>query len=514
MKPFVPMRDALESPALLGLAIPGDSWRPWRVLAIAAMGEALTDEERDLFTILTGREREPLEQVDEFWGIVGRRGGKTRFAGTLAAYVGGLCDHTGYLASGERGVIPILAANLSQAGRAFSHAKGILQESPELRRLIDGEPTSDTIRLTNRIDIEVRPANFRTIRSITSPLAICDEVAFWLIENSANPDKEILDALRPALATTGGPLVVISSPHAKKGEVYDAHRRDFGPTGDPLVLVAKAASRVFNSTLPQKTVDRAYARDAAAASAEYGGEFRNDLEAFVSRETVEACVEAGVIERPYVHGLPYRAFVDPSGGGEDDMTLAIGHAEADVCVVDATRARKTKAPSSPELVVEDYAAVLKSYGLSEVTSDRYGGTWPLEAFRRHGITIRFSEQPKSGLYQDFLPVLNSRRVVLPDIEKLVLQISSLERRTARGGRESIDHPPRGHDDLANAVAGVVGLCVRRLEPVEAIFSRYCLPGSVAARHVEELPPPAWVQNPQSEAAAVVANAYVAQRRRT
>jgi hypothetical protein len=30
----------------------------------------------------------------------------------------------------------------------------------------------------------------------------------------------------------------------------------------------------------------------------------------------------------------------------------------------------------------------------------------------------------------------------------------LERRTARGGRDSIDHPPGAHDDLANAVAGL------------------------------------------------------------
>jgi len=31
----------------------------------------------------------------------------------------------------------------------------------------------------------------------------------------------------------------------------------------------------------------------------------------------------------------------------------------------------------------------------------------------------------------------------------------LERRTARGGRESIDHPPGAHDDLSNAAAGAL-----------------------------------------------------------
>jgi hypothetical protein len=500
------MRDALDRPELLGGAIPGESWAPWRTLLIAAMGEALTDDERELFTTLTGREREPQHLVEEFWGIVGRRGGKTRAAGTLAAYVAGLCDHTDYLAPGERGVLPILAASTSQATRAFMHTKGILQHSPELRTMIEGEPTSDTIRLRTRVDIEVKPANFRTIRSITAVAAICDEVAFWMIENSANPDTEILNALRPSLATTSGPLAVISSPYAKKGELYGAYKRDYGPTGDPLVLVAKGPSRTFNSTLKQATVDRAYQRDAASAAAEYGGEFRNDVEAFVSRDTVEACVTAGIAERPPVAGVAYRAFVDPSGGGADSMTLAIGHQQGDRAIVDALRERRP--PFSPEGVVEDFAAALKSYGISEVTGDRYAGEWPREAFRRHGIAYRLADQAKSALYQDMLPVLNSQRVELVDVPVVVSQIANLERRVARGGRESIDHPPRGHDDLANAIAGLVGLCIRKAVQPTAVFGTYStsagsnpLVGGWSSRRpkpADALPPPQWAREPRSE----------------
>jgi hypothetical protein len=39
----------------------------------------------------------------------------------------------------------------------------------------------------------------------------------------------------------------------------------------------------------------------------------------------------------------------------------------------------------------------------------------------------------------------------------VAQLCGRERRTARGGRDSIDHAPGGHDDLANAVAGAAAL---------------------------------------------------------
>jgi hypothetical protein len=36
---------------------------------------------------------------------------------------------------------------------------------------------------------------------------------------------------------------------------------------------------------------------------------------------------------------------------------------------------------------------------------------------------------------------------------MINQLTNLERRVARGGRDSIDAPPGQHDDLVNAVAG-------------------------------------------------------------
>jgi hypothetical protein len=54
-----------------------------------------------------------------------------------------------------------------------------------------------------------------------------------------------------------------------------------------------------------------------------------------------------------------------------------------------------------------------------------------------------------------LPLLNARRVELLEHPRLSAQLVGLERRTARGGRDSIDHTPGGHDDLANAAAGVL-----------------------------------------------------------
>jgi hypothetical protein len=61
------------------------------------------------------------------------------------------------------------------------------------------------------------------------------------------------------------------------------------------------------------------------------------------------------------------------------------------------------------------------------------------------------------LYLFLLPLVNSERVELLDDERLINQLTGLERRTSRGGRDSVDHAPGSHDDRANACAGAIVL---------------------------------------------------------
>lgn len=82
--------------------------------------------------------------------------------------------------------------------------------------------------------------------------------------------------------------------------------------------------------------------------------------------------------------------------------------------------------------------------------DRYAGEWPREQFRKRGVEYLESEDSKSEIYQNVLPLLNSRRAELLDVRRLARQLCAPERRTARGGGDSIDHSPGGHDDVANA----------------------------------------------------------------
>ena len=58
-------------------------------------------------------------------------------------------------------------------------------------------------------------------------------------------------------------------------------------------------------------------------------------------------------------------------------------------------------------------------------------------------------------------MLNSGTVELLDVSRLQSQLLGLERRTARGGHDSIDHARGAHDDVANAVAGALTMATGR-----------------------------------------------------
>ena len=159
----------------------------------------------------------------------------------------------------------------------------------------------------------------------------------------------------------------------------------------------------------------------------------------------------------------YYSFGDPAGAA-DCMTLAIGHRDraADVVVLDALRERRP--PFSPEDVTSEFAELLKSYRVTKVCGDKYAGEWPIERFREHGVVYEPSAKPKSDLYRDLMPLINSRKLDLLDHSRLLQQLVGLERRSARSGKDSIDHAPGAHDDIANAVAGLAATAKRGSYP--------------------------------------------------
>ena len=123
----------------------------------------------------------------------------------------------------------------------------------------------------------------------------------------------------------------------------------------------------FTPVSRRSEIDAAIADDPEAATSEWEATFRSDLASFLDEATIEAAIDR---DRPLE--LPprahqYSAFVDPSGGRHDAFTICIGHEEDESFVADVVRG--TKPPFDPQEVVKSYAALLKEYGVTEVTGD-------------------------------------------------------------------------------------------------------------------------------------------------
>jgi hypothetical protein len=273
-------------------------------------------------------------------------------------------------------------------------------------------------------------------------------------------------------------------------QAFARHQRQ--PAAD--VMFVTGATLDFNPTFDPRAIAVAYAEDPVAAATEYGGHFRSDLESFVSRAAVEGCVVRGRLELLPRVGVAYRAFTDAAtGGGEDAFTIAIDHVEhgdgVEVRVLDCVR--ETRPPFSPEAVIAEYAQLLRRYGLGSVVGDHYAGAFVSEAFMRCGISYQPSARTRSELYRDALPWFNSGRVELLDHEHLVNQLCALERRPGTwGGRDVIDHPPGGHDDVCNAVCGALAIAVQDswLEVMKAENGGVPVavpPGAAAASEAQE-----------------------------
>jgi hypothetical protein len=441
---------AIADETLLGSAFAGPSWAVWRAVLRAAEGLPLDEDQLLLFRGVA--ERDPPEgRVRELWAIAGRRSGKDSVASAIAT-AAALGDYRAHLRPGERATVMCLACDRAQARIVHRYIVAYFR-NPLLAPLVERE-TDDGLELTTGVEIIVATNSYRAVRGRSVIAAIFDETAFWRDEASATPDVETYNAVMPSLATLPGALLVgISTPYRRSGLLFDKWRTSYGKP-DAEVLVVKGETRLFNPTVPQSVIEQALERDPEAAAAEWLAEWRSDLADFVSREVVDAVRVAGRYELPPMAGVRYAAFVDPSGGSSDSMTLAIGHAEEDGrAILDAVR--EVRAPFKPAEAVAEFAALLAHYHLNSVTGDRYAGEWPRERFIEHGITYVPAEHPKSDIYREFLPLLNGGAVELLDHPRLIAQLCALERRTARGGRDSIDHPPAAHDDIANAVAGVL-----------------------------------------------------------
>lgn len=361
-----------------------------------------------------------------------------------------------------------------------------MNKSPVLRSKIDNVTTTE-IRLKNGVTIAVEPSNHRTIRGKTLLLAVCDELAFFKDESSANADVEVYRALLPALVNAKGMLVCISSPYRRTGLLYTKHRDFFGKD-DPNVLVVQAATRELNPTFSEEAVERMMRDDPEANIAELQAEFRSDLSDLFPDDVVDDAVmhDRKGSDLPPLERFKYYAFADASAGGSESFTFAIGHTEGSgddaVVYVDVLRGARAE---DPYTLVAVFAELCKTYRINKVRGDKFAKSWVEQGFAKHGIKYEFTDKNKSDIVLESLPMWLRGSVKIPRHETLIRELKQLQRIAGRGGRDRVDHPRRGTDDYANVCCGLVCYAPTAITYADRLDKALGGPEARAAREARE-----------------------------
>jgi hypothetical protein len=382
-----------------------DTWRHWSIALKCLYGLPLKKQRsRELVRQCTGRPalELPAGGFSTALFLVGRRSGKSRISAVIGAYEALFGGHEKRLAKGESGIIPIISPSRYQSTIVWNYLKAIFDVPLLKEELVSVQENNfqQCLELRNGLEIRILTGDWRTVRGPSIVTAILDELCFFGLteESKVRSDSELIRALRPALLTTRGKLIGISSKYSRKGWAYQQWLRQHGsnngvsPSFTPAwsTLVWDSPSKVMNPTLPQSEIDAAYLEDPAAARSEFGGEWRDDVSAYVDRALVESLVIKGRKELLPRSECAYVAFSDLSGGRHDEAALAIAHKEGRKVILDFLRAWRP--PFNPYTTIREQTQELKRFGLLRVTGDNYSAEFVSEAFRANGIQYSRSEK--------------------------------------------------------------------------------------------------------------------------
>jgi len=428
-----------------------ETQRNWDAVIKPFDGLALTDSELGWFREHSGRQAPLPGGYSELVAIVGRQAGKDDLcadAGNARAIqtlltkepVDGL--YISFIAQDHRSSVRTL----------FHRVCRPWLQIPMLNKHVAAQ-TADSLTLDNGLTLAAYPCRPQALRGLRNLCAAMNETAHYRNSQGYPVDVELRRAVLPTLSTTGGKLLIVSSPYLQTDLLGDLYRRHWGRDESP-TLVIQATAPELNPTLPPDYLERMEQDDPEAFRSEVLGEFRTGTSTFLDAEALDACV-ADWRELPPGAASSWVAFADFSSGKSDASVVALGFRDGERAVCGVLRA--WPAPHNPENVISEASTLLKSYGVHNVVADRYSIGFVDQALRRNGIYFQPSELDASRLYLELLPRILSGTVTAPNDPALLRELRSLERRRGFAGKDKVSHRSRGPDDRANALAGCIWL---------------------------------------------------------
>jgi hypothetical protein len=417
----------------------------------ATYGLELNQAEFEIYCRATGRKTYQSREQLEVTVIVGRQGGKTSRIGALCAVYESFRDHG--LRPGERAYVYLIAPVTEQARIAFRFIRDYICASPVLKKKAKKICKSE-IDLDNTI--RCCPCSQISIRGFRVVAAVLDEIGFWRNEiTAANPAEDVLNALRPAMATfPNHKLIKISTPYRKDGVLW----RDYQQREQLDYLVWQISTAEMNPTISSEFLYKEAQRDPGSFLREYLAQFTDQIEGWIRPEILDQCVTKSCTERPPVGSAIYAAAVDPAFKG-NDFALAIAHIQDGVIIVDyvVSWTGTREAPLGYEQVCGVIAGIVKAYGLNVMVGDQHCAPILQQQFQKLGIVYReftFGSGTRLDLFVNLKHLLHQRKIHLLDKPELLRQLRALEEHSTPRGNIDVRPAYRCKDDLAVAVAVV------------------------------------------------------------
>ena len=421
-------------------------------------GGRLTKNEQARIKHYTGKEELSLRGYNEADFIIGRKGGKSdKLASNIGIYEAVHGGHEKKLSVGERGYVVVIAQNLNTAQVVFRYIKAKLLRSPRMKPMIENVKAKE-IDLTNGITIATIPCNNVAIRGLAVCCCICDEVGFWRSNKTgANPDYEIINAIKPAMATFDNPkLIKISSPYTKQGVLHD----DFDKRRQHEdIIIWNVPTWEMNPSISKKFFEDEKKKDYHNFQREYGANFADSISVFLPPITINAAVAKGITRRQYQIGKSYFAAIDPAFKS-DLFTFTIAHIEAGNRIQFDVIIGFKGSPSVPlnmEATIVRITETLKEFDIRKVSGDQYCAAPVKQQFAKHNVfyeQVSFTPATKREIYENLKSLFLSAKVELLDHPQSVAELKSVEKRLTALDNIQISKPKHGNtgDDYADVIA--------------------------------------------------------------
>lgn len=451
--------------------------------------------ETELFTQMTGKKYvfSKDKKYNKINKIVGRRGGKSTISAMLAVYAAIKTNWMPYLYKTPFASVVVLSHTRDFSAEILEIMRKFFEESEILSRLIDHDKkfTQTTFNLKvpfyteekgieySKVSIKVGTASKKTSRGRAVCALLCDEIAFWnLDEKAAERDEDIIRAVRPSLMQFGteGLLIKLSSPGIKQGILYEEYQKRSELPEDYIIF--KAPSWVWNPRWPREEYEKEYKLDPIGFASEYRADFVDSISSFILPEFVDLCVVKGkTFTKPETRqDIFYAAAIDAAFKGDRFTFSLMGGTENRIKqhVLKVWEGSALK-PVKAHEVAEYIRTICRQFGIVRVHADQFAYQPLSEIFEKFGISLverPFNNTFKRQIFFNLKNLIHNQRIDLLDNELLCSEIKQLQVEQTPTGTVKIGHPPGGTDDAATSLAIATFIVAENINKMQIDMGRW------------------------------------------